>query len=83
MSYGSVIIDQNRCKGCNLCVLFCPQHCLTLNTDSLNAKGYHPAQLTTDPGADTCTGCGVCAIICPDACITVLREPLPNRGERT
>lgn len=77
MSRGTVLIDQNRCKGCDLCVAFCPQQCLAL-ADDLNARGYHPANLINDD----CTGCGVCAVVCPDACITVMREPRLKRGER-
>lgn len=70
MVNGSVEIDQDRCKGCSLCVLFCPQSVLEINPVQLNARGYHPAALV----AEGCTGCGVCAVICPDVCITVYRE---------
>lgn len=70
MVKGSVVIDQAHCKGCELCVLFCPQQVLALDHETLNSKGYHPAKLI----ADNCTGCGVCPIICPDVCITVYRE---------
>lgn len=71
MIKGTVDIDQDRCKGCGLCVMFCPQHVLGLAEDQLNARGYHPAQLT----AEGCTGCGVCAVVCPDVCLTVYRAP--------
>lgn len=76
MSRGTIVIDEDRCKACNLCVAFCPQQCLVLAADNLNVNGYRPAELT----ADTCTGCGVCAIICPDACITVLRQRRLHKG---
>lgn len=74
MATGTVIIDQDRCKGCSLCVSVCPQEVLFLEPKRLNARGYHPAVLRTDERH--CTGCAVCAVICPDVCITVLREPL-------
>ena len=77
MVKGIVVIDQDRCKGCDLCVLFCPQHVLALQPDILNSKGYHPAILT----AEGCTGCSVCAVICPDVCITVYREVPTRVGE--
>ncbi|MCU0513013.1 MAG: 4Fe-4S binding protein [Anaerolineae bacterium] len=72
---GTIVIDQERCKGCQLCTLVCPQHVLSMATDTLNARGYAPARLA----AAGCTGCAVCAIICPDVCITVYREPARAR----
>lgn len=71
MARGWVFVDENRCKGCNLCVDACPQHVLELSRDRFNAKGYRPVQLTDPEG---CTGCAVCAIICPDVVFTVYRE---------
>ncbi len=67
---GTVVIEQDRCKGCSLCVEYCPQHVLTMNSSILNVRGYHPAELS----ADGCTGCGICAVVCPDVCISVYRE---------
>ncbi|MBK8026799.1 MAG: 4Fe-4S binding protein [Chloroflexi bacterium] len=76
---GTVVIDQERCKGCQLCTTVCPQNVLLLSPELLNAKGYHPALL--DETFNACTGCGVCAVICPDACIVVYRTPSPRRAE--
>ncbi len=73
---GTIQIDTERCKGCNLCSVVCPQEVISMAT-TLNGKGYHPAELI-DPAGE-CTGCAVCAVICPDVCITVLREPSPPR----
>ena len=42
---GKIVIDQKRCKGCGLCVAFCPQQIIALDTDKLNASGYHPSHL--------------------------------------
>ncbi len=72
MAKGTVFIDQERCKGCGLCLPVCPQDVLALDQSILNAKGYHPAVLV-DPD-DRCTGCAICTVICPDVCITVYRE---------
>ena len=41
-------IDENRCKGCGLCVRACPKKLLELAKQKLNEKGYHPAMMT-DP----------------------------------
>jgi 2-oxoglutarate ferredoxin oxidoreductase subunit delta len=66
---GTILVDENRCKGCDLCVMACPKDVLSLAMDRLNPKGYHPAKLHTEG----CTGCALCAVVCPDACITVYR----------
>jgi 2-oxoglutarate ferredoxin oxidoreductase subunit delta len=72
MAKGTIFIDAERCKGCSLCALNCPQQVIRMATDQLNRKGYYPAQLI-DPEA-RCTGCAICALVCPDVCITVYRE---------
>ena len=73
MTHGTIIIDQERCKGCLLCPDVCPQHVIQVDNAVLNARGYHPVMLV-DP-EHHCTGCAICAVICPEAGITVLREP--------
>ncbi len=72
MAHGTIEIDHARCKGCELCTTVCPKQIIVMDTTTLNAKGYHPANLF-DPD-DQCTGCAICAVICPDTCITVYRE---------
>jgi 2-oxoglutarate ferredoxin oxidoreductase subunit delta len=61
-------IDENICKGCELCVIACPRKILELNKSKINAKGYHPAHITD---MSKCTGCASCAIMCPDVAITL------------
>ena len=60
-----------RCKGCGLCVLACPKKLLALSETKMNAKGYHPAEMT-DPAK--CIACAMCATMCPDSVITVIKE---------
>lgn len=72
MTKGTIVIDQERCKGCSLCAAVCPQEVIAMQENLLNMKGYHPASLSETDAH--CTGCGVCAVICPDVCITVYRE---------
>ena len=71
MTQGRIVIDSERCKGCELCAGVCPQHVIHMST-TFNSRGYRPAQLV-DPGG-ACTGCAVCAVICPDVAITVYRQ---------
>jgi 2-oxoglutarate ferredoxin oxidoreductase subunit delta len=71
MAKGWVYIDEDRCKGCGLCVTACPQDVLALSTEHFNAKGYRPAQAVNP---DQCTGCSICALVCPDVVFTVYRQ---------
>lgn len=68
---GRIVIERERCKGCELCTTVCPKHIIQIAED-LNARGYRPAQLV-DPDHE-CTGCTLCALVCPDVVITVYRE---------
>ena len=63
--------NQDRCKGCELCVSVCPKHILTLDKDVTNIKGYHPAACTDE---SQCVGCASCAKICPDSIITIKKD---------
>ena len=71
MATGRVVIDVERCRGCELCREACPPDILALAED-LNSKGYRPVILL-DPHHN-CTGCALCATVCPDGCITVYRD---------
>lgn len=63
-----VKINEDRCKGCGLCVKVCPKQVLGF-AEGTNDAGYSPAKLTKDG----CIGCMSCAVMCPDSCITVER----------
>jgi 2-oxoglutarate ferredoxin oxidoreductase subunit delta len=66
-----VVIDTERCKGCQLCFAFCPKGVLKLAA-GINRMGYTPAEVNAETARD-CTGCGICALMCPDVAITVHR----------
>lgn len=68
---GAIVVDTERCKGCNLCVVACPLHVIALNAKQVNKKGYTFAHQVLE---DTCNGCASCATVCPDGCITVYKE---------
>jgi len=69
---GAVKVNQEMCKGCNLCVVACPTNVLALNKN-VNVKGYNFSFMEN---AEECIGCASCADVCPDACITVYRVKL-------
>lgn len=66
---GTVEVDRERCKGCNLCVVSCPTKTLAL-AHEVNAKGYHYSYMANP---EACIGCMSCATVCPDSVIEVYR----------
>ena len=59
---GEVIIFAKWCKGCTICVEFCPTNVL-----SMHPSGNHP--VVTAP--EKCTACHFCDTHCPDLAIVV------------
>jgi 2-oxoglutarate ferredoxin oxidoreductase subunit delta len=70
MIKGTVKIETDTCKGCELCIVACPQESLALSS-RINIRGYRYVELVKD----NCTGCINCALVCPDVAITVYRQP--------
>jgi 2-oxoglutarate ferredoxin oxidoreductase subunit delta len=67
-------IDQERCKGCALCMEFCPKKAICIS-GKLNPKGYFVAALEENAEAGSgCTGCATCAIMCPEVAIEVYKN---------
>jgi len=62
-----VEIDEEFCKGCNLCVEFCPKNVFT-TSERLTKRGYFVPEVV-NPSA--CTGCLLCEHLCPDMAITI------------
>ena len=66
---GAVLVNTDRCKGCELCITACPTNVLAMSKQ-VNAKGYNYAYMENE---DVCIGCASCGIVCPDGCITVYK----------
>ena len=66
MSYLHTIED-DRCKGCGLCVTVCPKNVLEIS-DKVNTKGYFPA---FQARPEDCIYCAICCTMCPDVAITI------------
>lgn len=64
-----IVIEEERCKGCELCVQFCPPKVLAMST-RLNSRGFYTVELTDEA---RCTSCAACALVCPDLVITVFK----------
>jgi len=65
-----ISINKEKCKGCQLCVFFCPSKNLVLSED-LNKKGIKYAKVKD---TSACSGCGFCFLVCPDCCIEISKE---------
>jgi len=73
-------IDSDKCKGCLLCVSFCPKGLIVMDK-KLNQRGVKPVRFSRKSGIppkagkedNECLGCAMCAIICPDCCIEVYK----------
>lgn len=59
----SVHINRAWCKGCGICVGFCPKEALSLDKEE---KAVH--------NPDLCVECGMCELYCPDLAVTVIAE---------
>jgi 2-oxoglutarate ferredoxin oxidoreductase subunit delta len=66
----TILIDERWCKGCKLCIIYCPTQALHI-TERFTQRGIHPPELAL---AERCNGCRLCELICPDFAITVMEE---------
>lgn len=67
---GQVYLIPERCKGCELCIEFCPQHVLRVSEET-NARGYHFPSIVSSTEID-CIHCEFCTLICPEFAIFTL-----------
>jgi 2-oxoglutarate ferredoxin oxidoreductase subunit delta len=63
-------IDENRCKGCGLCITVCPKNVLEIS-EQVSPKGYFPA---FQARPEDCIFCALCCVMCPDVAITITEE---------
>ena len=65
-----IIIDDQFCKGCNLCIEVCPRKVFS-KSNKRSGAGYSMPQ-TQD--LEECAVCFLCEITCPDLALTVIEE---------
>jgi 2-oxoglutarate ferredoxin oxidoreductase subunit delta len=63
-----LVLHREWCKGCAICVEFCPTHVLALDADGK----------VTIADEAACTECRLCELRCPDFAIAL--EPLPDEA---
>ena len=61
----AVTINRQWCKGCGICVAFCPKAALILENDK------------SVPVSGRCIACGMCELYCPDLAVSVDKERKP------
>ena len=62
-------INKAWCKGCGICIAFCPKNALNL----VNGK----AEMVE---GNECIRCGICENLCPDFAIYLLEEEDVKNG---
>ncbi len=72
LTRGTVTIDIEKCKGCDLCIPACRPGVLKMSS-AVNGMGF-PYPLLA-PG---CTACKACFEVCPDSVFEVYRYEEPE-----
>ena len=62
-------INKGWCKGCGICVAFCPKNVLKL----VGGKAENAQD-------SECLRCGICENLCPDFAIYLIEEEGVNNG---
>jgi 2-oxoglutarate ferredoxin oxidoreductase subunit delta len=61
---GPVYVYKRWCKGCGVCIAFCPRQVLEMGQDGHSFVAH----------SERCTQCRVCEYLCPDFAITVAKR---------
>ncbi len=64
-----VIVDE-YCKGCDICIHVCPKDILEASTE-VGSRGYYVPQVAD---GNACNNCRQCELFCPDFAIFIVEE---------
>ncbi len=64
-------IDRDWCKGCGICVTFCPKNVLELDKKEKAVAAR----------IEKCIACRMCELRCPDLAVEVELEETDKKGE--
>jgi 2-oxoglutarate ferredoxin oxidoreductase subunit delta len=73
LTRGTVKIDVEACKGCELCIPACRPGVLTMTADRFNQRGYRYPELSAG-----CTACRACVQVCPDFVFQLWKYDTPR-----
>lgn len=63
-----IVIAEELCKGCRICIEFCPVKILKTSS-GMTKKGIYPPEVVNP---EKCTGCRICQYYCPDLAIYIV-----------
>ncbi len=74
---GSALVEINEdlCKGCDICIEFCPTDVFE-KSGRLNRKGYYLPVIARE---EACTGCLLCELMCPELSIVITIKDKPDK----
>jgi 2-oxoglutarate ferredoxin oxidoreductase subunit delta len=65
-----IVINEELCKGCGICISLCPLKNLGKSRELTSRGIYLPVEINEDK----CTGCRICEHYCPDLAIYIVKE---------
>ncbi len=66
-----IVIDENRCKSCYICVNTCPKN-LIKKSSKVSILGDNLVEFVDEK--NECIGCAMCATRCPDMAIVEVHK---------
>jgi 2-oxoglutarate ferredoxin oxidoreductase subunit delta len=68
MVANEVYINDNLCKGCDICIEFCPKEVFAASTE-VGPRGYFVPAVKKP---ENCNACLLCEHLCPELAITIV-----------